>query len=246
VGQSQDLVDRCLTLLKQGQFPEADRLARQGVQEFPESGGLWQVHGLLRQSAGDIDGACFALETASLLVPLTSAAQCALADCHAKAGRRDLARQLYQALARSQRCPTDLLPAVASGLGTVGDPETALEVCRELARREPTSHEALFGMVYYMRRLGRPLDAVLPIMIRAHELAPDSPVYRIVLASLLAQDGRRDEAYDLLRNVRPDAVHCSCCARRVVALFQQVGDVERAEAFRTRFDPANKPRLGEP
>lgn len=237
MGQTQDLWDRCLELFNQGRIDEADRLASESVRAFPDDGLHWQMHGLLRQRVGDFAGACEALETASLLVPLEPAAQCALADCHAKAGRIELAQDLYRALAESGRCPTALLPSVSSGLNNVGDSRTALEVCRELIRRDPSRHEAYFGVAYAMRKLGHSSESILPTMLRAHELAPESPVYRIVLASLLAQVGHHDEAYDLLRDVRPDSVRCPCCVRRIMAIFQRAGDAQRLAAFEGSDDP---------
>lgn len=230
---ARDLLQCCLGFFQRGRVDEASRLAQEAVQAFPDDGELWQLHGLLRQRAGDFDAACDALETAGLLVPLNPAAQCALADCHARAGRRELARDLYKALARNRSCPTCLLPAVASGLGGTGDASTALEVCQELARREPGQHEAYFGMAYYMRQLGYRVETILPVVTRAHELAPENPVYRVLLASLLAQSGRYEEACVHLRDVRPTAVRCAGCLRRIMAILDQGGAADALEHFRT-------------
>jgi tetratricopeptide (TPR) repeat protein len=219
----QDLMQRCLELFHRDRIAEADRLARELTRAFPDDGEFWQLHGLFRQREGDFDGACDALETASMLVPLSPAAQCALADCHARAGRRDLAKQLYLALADNRSCPTAILSSVASGLGCTGDAEAALEVCRELTLREPDHHEAYFGMAYYMRQLGRESGEILPLIARAHELSPEHPVYRVVMASLLAQLGNFEEACMLLRGVGPAAVTCGGCLHRIMAILDRGG-----------------------
>lgn len=210
----------CATeLLDRGYLAEADALARDGLDRFPDAGRLWRLRGLLRIRLGDIAGACSALETASLLVPLDPAACCALAECHAREGRHTLARDLFRSLASEYDCPTELLPAVASGLGSLGDDWMALKVCRELSSREPDRHEALFGQAFYLRRLGHSVEQVLTLVSRAHELAPTSTLYRVTLASLLDHVGRGEDARDILRAVDPNAVHCLCCLRRMMAIL---------------------------
>ncbi len=227
-----ELIQRCLTFFHGGWIAEAARLATEAVQAFPDDGDLWQLHGLLLQRQGDFKGACDALETASLLVPLTPAAQCALADCHARAGRRELARQLYLALAEDASCPTALLLSVASGLYGTGDASAALDVCLEITRREPDHHEAYFGIAYYMRRVGHEAAEILPMVARAHELSPKHPVYRVVMASFLAQVGRFDEACSLLRGVRPGTIRCGGCLRRIMAILDRGGAEDVLTDFR--------------
>jgi Flp pilus assembly protein TadD len=225
-------MQRCLDLFHLGRIGEAAQVAREAVRAFPDDGELWQLHGLLGQHQGDIEGACAALETAGLLVPLNPAAQCALADCHARAGRRELARELYRALAGNRSCPTALLPAVASGLGCLGDAPAALDVCRELARRKPYHHEAYFGMAYYTRQAGGEAAEVFPLVARAHELSPKHPVYRVVMACFLARSGRYDEACALLRGVRPEAVRCEGCVRRIMDILDRGGAEDVVADFR--------------
>ncbi|WZO99839.1 hypothetical protein EP7_001453 [Isosphaeraceae bacterium EP7] len=232
------VVERCFELLREGRLEEADRLAGEAVEAEPDNGELWEMRGLLRQRSGDHAGACEALEMASMLVPMGHAPQCALADCYAKTGKTDLAHDMYQHLAGDPRCPTFLLPAVASGLGTLGDLTGALGVCQTWSDREPSCHEALFGTAYYMRRLGASPADVIPVMERSHELAPDRAVYRIVLASLYGRLERWDDAYDLLRDIPTGEVSCTCCIRRVMAIFWRSGDLCRYEDFRAHLDSA--------
>jgi tetratricopeptide (TPR) repeat protein len=236
MNRARDIFHRSLEHFHQRRFSQAEIVARAGLSEFPDDGLLWQLLGMLRQRAGDFEGASEALETASLLVPLDPSVRCALADCHARLRRTELARQLYQHLAQDDACPTALLPAVASGLGSIGDDATALDVCRELSRREPTRHEALFGIAFYMRRLGHPAESLIPVVARAHELAPEVTTYRVLLASLLANTGEHQEAYELLRDVPPESVRCSGCLRRMMAVFRLAGDDARLGTCREQAE----------
>ena len=241
-----DVLGRCLELFHQGLIAEADRLAGEGLESSPDDGDLWQMHGLLRQCLGDFTGARSSLETASLLVPLSPSARCALADCYARTGQTALARDLYRHLTGDDRIPSELLAAVASGLGGLGDDEAALGVCRDLVRRDPTRHEAHFGVAYYLRRLGHPAEAALPAVALAHELAPGVPLYRVVLASLLAQAGEHEEAYDLLRGVDPRSVGCRCCLHRMMSVFLRAGDLARFGDCRAQTEQIASPERGAP
>jgi hypothetical protein len=154
-----------------------------------------------------------------------------LADCYAWVGQANLAGMLYRGLAEDPACPTELLPPVAAGLGAVGENALALETCRELARREPWRHQAYFGIAFYLRRLGSPVGDVLDPVRRAFELAPGSVLYRVTLSALLDHVGRRDEACELMSDVDPASISCTCCLRRVATLFRQSGDKGRAERW---------------
>jgi Flp pilus assembly protein TadD len=237
-----EMVERCFELFEHGRIDEASALAERGVEGDPEDGRLWQLLGLLRHRRGDYPAACAALETAGLLVPLDPASRYALAECHARAGRKGLAGDLYRQLGRDQRCPTTLLPAVAAGLGSLGQNEAALAACRKIARRDPEHHHAHFGIAFYLRRLGRPVQAIFTAVSRAYELAPQVVLYRVTLAVLLDHTGRRDEACDLLRDLDPGAVHCRSCLQRAMAIFQEAGDWHSFEAFRARTDEVPEPR----
>jgi Flp pilus assembly protein TadD len=236
----QDVLDDCFELAGRGRFSEAEELAGEAVRSYPDDGRLWQLHGLLLHRMSEFVRGCSALETAGLLVPLEPSSRCALADCYARTGHAELARDLYRGLSGDARCPTELLTAVASGLGGLGDHETALETCLELIRRDPEHHQAYFGVAFYLRRLGRPARGVLPAIQRAHELAPESPLYRITLAAILDHIGRREEAYELLRVVDPAVVQCGCCLHRMLVLFRNAGDLPRSVACRKQIDRAGR------
>lgn len=149
-------------------------------------------------------------------------AACGVAETLARRGDRDRARALWRAMAYDPGCPTAFLPRVAAGLAGLGDDVSALEACRESARREPGRPEALFSLAFAMKRLGYPSDLAIPIADRALGLAPDFLPARALLAALLIEAGRGGDAEDLLR----DAPSCStasggaCRVGRMIALFR--------------------------
>lgn len=227
--QPQRIIDRCLALVRSSRLEEAASLASTGLDRFPDEGRLWRLRGLVRHQIQNYRGAGDDIETASLLVPLDPAARRALADCHMRAGEKALARDLYLHLSADPKCPTELLPAVASGLGGLGEYPAALETCRRLVRRDSNRHEAHFGIAYYLRRLGHSLQTIVTNVSRAHELSPATPLYRITLASLYDQAGRGDEARELLQDLDPSALKCPCCLKRVASLFRGLDGAEDAD-----------------
>ncbi len=158
------------------------------------------------------------------------------AECLARSARPDEAGAVFRQLLVEGICPDDLLPTVAAGLGQLGEYGAALGACLELLRRSPDFAEAHFGVAFYVRRLGRPVEAILPVVARAHELAPDIPLYRITLATLLDHLGRRDEAREILGDLDLDAVSCRGCVRRMSTIFHQPGATRPEPAGRTRPD----------
>ena len=218
MNQGGDILSRCFELAGAGQLDEAGDLAEQALEWEGDNGGLWRFVGLLRHRAGDFRGARDALETAQALVPFDPTTSCVLAESLARTGHAGPAREVYDALTADERCPDKLMPAIAAGLGYLGENGRALDVCVELIR------------------LGRPPESALSYVPRAHELAPDVVLYRISLATLLDHAGRRDEAYDLLRRVDLDGVSCRCCLRRMTTIFLAAGDSGRGETCRRRAD----------
>lgn len=239
----QAVMSRSAELAMAGRLAEAERFVESAVRSDPEDGNLWRAVGHFRHRVGNFDGARDAFETASLLVPLDPATRRALAECFARTGHLELASDGYRSLATDPACPSELLPAVAAGLGQIGEFGPALGVCLEMARRDPGLAEAHFGVAYYLRRLGRPAEVVLPIVARAHELSPDVPLYRVSLATLLDHVGRREEACELLCDLDLDSVSCRGCLRRMTTIFLAAGEDRRGEICRSRAegDSATEP-----
>lgn len=234
MNQGGDILSRCFELAGAGRLDEAGDLAELALDAAADDGGLWRFVGLLRHQAGDFRGGRDALETAQSLVPFDPEAHCALAECLARTGHVGPAREVYEALAADRGCPAELLPAIAAGLGYLGDDGRALDVCVELIRRCPRHAEAHFGAAFYLRRLGRPTETAACFVARACELAPDELLYRISLAALLEHAGRGDEARELLRGIDLDGVSCRCCLRRMTTIFLAADDPPRSEDCRYR------------
>jgi len=230
-----DWAARCLDCFHRQDYAESDAVARRALAFFPDDGLLWQLHGTAVWFLGDHAATRRALETASQLTPLQPLARCALAGSYAHTGDSQLARELYVGLLQDDRCPTSLLPKVATGLGCLGENWLALQVCRKLARLQPTHHAALFGLAYYMARLDYPGECYLRHLVRAHQLAPDRLPYRVNLALLLAELGRIEHAHRLVRDLSAEGIGCTCWLRRLIAVCEAVGDDEQGQAFQQRL-----------
>jgi len=215
------------SLYQQGNYAEAAATARALLSVNSGDCRLWTLCGLSSYHLRDFFLAKLALERAGHLLPLAADEQCALAECYARTGQVERARGLYLALADDPDCPTRSLPTISAGLGRLHDHEAALNVCRLASEREPNSPEPLFGMTFYLRRLGYPASVAIPVMNKALDLANGQLLYRVVLAFLLAEDHRNEEAYELICDVRTAEIACPCLLRRMMAVFQAVGDHSR-------------------
>jgi tetratricopeptide (TPR) repeat protein len=221
--------------LTRRQFDEAERWARVGLAVDEDDGQLWQLLGVALWSRGERDPAREALESASVLVPLCPLATCALADCYYRLGKVEPARACLMHLARPGRCPVELLPRVASGLGAIGEDAVALEVCRRIVDHDPAHHSAHFGIAYYLARLDGPAEDVIESLRRAHSLAPDRLPYRLNLAWALACVGKWGESAELLAELSAGTVRCPFWLARMETVFVSAGDRERASICRAQL-----------
>jgi tetratricopeptide (TPR) repeat protein len=219
----------------QGQFDLTVELCREGLRLTPDDAGLWQLCGAALYELGLVDDAREALETASCLAPLGPLAQCTLADIYVRSRQFESARAICTHLAGRDDCPVPLLPRVARGLGRLGEFGLALAVCERLAALRPTHHAAHFAVAFYRSLLGHAADQLLPHLLRAHELAPRVLSYCVSLASVLTAVGRLGQAYDVIRDVSPEAVHCAGCVRRMLDVFAHAGDRLRAACWSERL-----------
>jgi Flp pilus assembly protein TadD len=214
-------------LLATGRFAEAAESASRGLELNPDAGGLWLVRAEAEYRLANFDVARRAFEHAALLVPLDGRRRCLLAECYGRTGDAAHARSALTLLVDDPNCDAAVLPLVAAGYGQLGDCDRALAVCRLAAERQPQEAAPHFGAAYYLRRLGYPAATIVPWAMRAFELESHVPLYRTTLALLLAESGRREEAYDLLRDQPIDGCGCPGRLRRMMTLFQAVGDHKR-------------------
>lgn len=224
-----------LGLLRAKQNESAAELAAEAVLEYPDDGDLWELLGVSWYHSARYRESITALETASLCQPLNAGARYCLAGAYATTHSRDLAVFVYGMIAEDRSAPLWLLSKVASRLGQLQAYEEALSVCRVLADRDPARHEAYFGQGFYLRRLGASAEIVAAAIEQAHQLAPASTLYRVVLASLRQELGQTEEAWELLRNLRPEGIGCCHSLRRMMDVFRAASDHERWEACRRRM-----------
>lgn len=236
-----DWAARCLAAFHRQDYAECAHLAQTALDQFPDDGLLWQLQGTAAWYFGDHARARQTLETASTLSPLQHLARCALAGAYAKTGDAALARDLFVSLLQDDRCPTLLLPKVATGLGCLGEHWFALQVCRKLARLQPSHHPAFFGLAYYMARLGYPGECYLRHLVRAHHLAPEMLPYRLNLAAVLTELGRAEHAQRLVRDLSPTQLSCPCQLQRLLAVYEAVGDEAGVRATQQRLAQLHSP-----
>jgi hypothetical protein len=81
------------------------------------------------------------------------------------------------------------------------------------------------------------MGSLIPVVTRAHDLAPGIVTDRVLLASLLATTGEHQGAYELPRDVPSGSVLCTGCLRRMMAVFRLAGDDARVRDCRERSEP---------
>jgi tetratricopeptide (TPR) repeat protein len=219
-----------LRLYELGDLEACEHLLRVGLLEFPDDGRIVQLQGLVWHARRRYVSAIRALELASSLVPLSLPAQLAMADAYRRCGRPNDARTILSFLTRRSDMPTVLLPNLTAGLGIVGEYQQALDVCREASRREPDRDEPLYGMAYYMNKLGYPPEVILPLLRQCRALSPESRLYRTSLAVMCGRAGHWEDAYELFADIDPSSLRCQTCVRFMISVFERIGDHERRDA----------------
>lgn len=227
MNSARELFSIGLRLLKCGQISRVTELAEEAVREYPDDGPLWELLGVAYQRDAQHVEALHALETASLLKPLDIGARFCLAEAYAATGSQEMAVFVYRMVSEDPKTPVWLLPKVASHLGELQEFQHALDVCQTIVERDSGRHEAHFGIGFYLRRLGAKTERVVSAVNQAFELAPETTLYRVVLASLLQELGRHDEAYELLQHIPVSSVSCPHSLRRMLMVFHTASDMQR-------------------
>jgi tetratricopeptide (TPR) repeat protein len=242
MSSTEDFLSTGVERFEAGDYREAAEIARQGIGSSPDDGRLWQLYGLAQWSLGHLLQAREALERVSCLIPLNETAQCALADCYLRLGQPESARAIYTFLAEKEVREHALLPAVAAGLGKLAEYEMALYVCRKIVQQQPNHHQALFGIAFYLNRLGAAPENLIPPLSLALKLAPHLLTYRLNLAFVFAELHRYAEAYALLQTVPLEAVRCPCWLQRMSDIFARVHDDVRQRTCQRQLETMTAPR----
>ncbi|MCG8450405.1 MAG: hypothetical protein MI725_12625 [Pirellulales bacterium] len=209
--------------------PSLDVIAIE-LEQDPEQGELWLLRATILHSQAKWEEALPAIETASVLMPLTIGGQLVLADCYSQLGKHELALMLYEHLLAQSPLPVDYYAELYAGFKRAGKLELALSACRKAIELAPDNDEAYFGLAHCMSGLAFAPRQVTTILRKALELAPDKPQYRISLAIQLSLTKRRNEAYGVLAKATPEIIEtisCNCAARHLLELCAWAGDEER-------------------
>lgn len=220
---------------QQGESNQAIATLQTHLATAPYDGAAWEMLGRIAYEAGRQPMAKSALETATMLVPLSARSQILLARCYEGSGQRELSARMYRHVAELPELDVEMLEPLAAGLGRCGEALAALNVCRLASLRMPSNPQPLMGIVHYLRRLRRPVNEILPAAYRACQLAPENAEIRITLAWMLHETGRSEEGAELLADVPCEDFSCIRCLSLMQHLFAEVGDVERATECRTRL-----------
>ena len=212
--------------------------------QFPNSARIWEMQGILLQSERDFAGAQFALESASLLSPLSIAGEFALAACYIISGHLKSASAIYEHLLKEKLIPTSRLAELAAGLSRCGQYHLALSACRQGAERDPESDEAIYGMAHYMGRLCYPAEQIIPLLHKAISLAPHVSQYRVTLAGWFSRIGCYRNAHEQLQSLDEkhfESIRCACCLQRLIQVSQEVQDEEMTNLLNACLEHATKP-----
>ncbi len=239
------LCEVAFALLQAGDYDQAVGLADRSLRVFPREGRLWELRGIAQGCRLCAREALTSLERAATLVPLSTYGQIALAGCYVRINQLRSASGLSDFLSSQNELPACLLADLAQGFDLVGQPEWALEVCRETVRRLPDCHPALFALAHYLSLLEYPPEEILPVIRQAFALCPREVLYRVDLALLLARCGRQADGYRLLIEVDPKELlelHCPPRLYQLAEWFQQEGDELRSQACLRRIRQVEQTR----
>ncbi|MEM8947437.1 MAG: hypothetical protein AAGD11_19845 [Planctomycetota bacterium] len=209
-----------------GDFEGARETLDAALSVDADAGQLWELLGMVAYADSDINGAVDALERASMFVPLANCSQFVLALGYEKQHRDEPAYTIYRHLAAQRNLDDNLLEPVARALGRFDDCQGALNVCRLAARRSPDTTEPLMGMVFYMQRLGRPTEQILPVLFQSLHLDPEDNDCRLATARALHDCSRHEEAAYLLSQMPIESCRCPSCLNSMQMIFAAACDEE--------------------
>lgn len=239
LGDGQAALERAWSSFWLGKIREAGQHVEKRMSLQPECGSGWMLRGLIRHARKQWRSTVLALEEASVRIPLTPLAVCALADAYREVGNNSWAKESYREVLRQDHTPAPLLRRVASGLDALDDPQLAVMACRRALALEPDSAPIYFELSYYLGRCGASTATIASVARRAVHLEPDNWKFRIGLAIFLQFRNRLTETAEILAPVELNqirAMNCACCLERLLKLFEAINDQTRAGWCRTQLD----------
>lgn len=216
-------------LLADRHVADAIDLLGEAVEQDPDAGQLWSLLGVAHWTAGQVVDSIAALETALTLVPVGPEGRLALALGYEVIQKRALALDLFLGLNREEHLPLRVLEPLSRAFARADRLELALGVCRRAAKQHPDEVGPLRGIAFYLAKLGRDPEEILPVLFQAFHLDPDDFDTRLLLARRLHEAGRSTEAAYLLSIVEIETACCASCLHRMREIFMAACDLENAD-----------------
>ena len=224
-------VEQMSQLLRQavyrGDAVQVAQLADQRLRLSPEDGRLHEEIGLAFFQLNQSSRAQELLELAQLMVPLSPAAEQALAECHLESDDADLAVGLLENISTRKSVATQTLLRVANLLEQLGRFREAWLTCRRAVREAPDEAQAWFDLSFYMGRMRFPFSKIELVAQRALDLEPNTVGFRVSLASVLWRQERQADAYQLVRRFGMAELEQICCSsgiERLRSVFESADD----------------------
>ncbi|GAA4432437.1 hypothetical protein [Bremerella cremea] len=229
----------------QGSYVEAVDTLALHLKTQPDDPSGWELKGVLCHALCDFAPGKEALEYALSLQGLSISGQLALADCYAQVDQPELAIDVYCHLAQLPILDGEVLARLARGLGIVGQYALAADVCQRACHAEPDSHNARYGVAFYMSKAGYPAELIEPILVGVIAMAPQIFFYRVALVTVLTRQNKTQQAYLAVADASLDeltSLKCACCLKRLAQIFHDAGDTRRASVCRERLGASQPSR----
>ena len=208
VSPPQELLNSLLGHYQNGQYGDAEKLAKSITQQFPQHQFAWKVLGAIFGQSGRNSEAVNANQTAVALSPQDAEARSNLGVTLKKLGRLDEAEASYkQAIALKPEYAEahSNLGNTMQELGRLGEAEASL---RQAIALKPGLDEAQYNLGNTLKELGR-LEEAEASYTQAIALKPDYAEAHSNLGNTLKELGRLDEAeacYTRAIALKPDYV----------------------------------------
>lgn len=215
------------SLVDSGDLTGALELADNVAFWADSNGEILQKTAVILHEIGESDRARSLLETAQLMVPLSSKSELTLAETYVADGETDLALTLLSNVGIRPDSTCGMRLRAARLLDQTGHVRSAWCVARRTVNENLDEAQAWFDLSVYMRGLRFPFHQFEAAARRAINLAPDDVNFRVSLASVLARCGRDADAHQLVRSFGPrefQQVCCATCLENLKEVFEAVGD----------------------
>ncbi|MBA2114668.1 tetratricopeptide repeat protein [Bremerella alba] len=222
---------RALCYYYHGSYVEAVDVLQLHLEHHPDDPSAWELKGVLCHALCDFEPGKVALEHARTLQGLSVSGQLALADCYANVQQPQMAVAIYCRLAQLPIEDAEVLSRLARGLGMVQQYALAADVCQRACHVDLDSHNARYGVAYYMSKADYPAELIQPILVAAIAMAPQVFFYRVALVTVLSRLHQNEKAYLAIADATTQEIQslkCTCCLQRLAQLYREAGDQHRA------------------